>query len=178
MFRLAVWDKACSFPKVPSRRKPIYLLIWIYGAYFATRPLFLKLFGDEASNPLRELADRLFDLGIFAVLFWLFFRLTRVLESRLSDWAKKTDSKLDDLLVPLLGRSLRVIVPVVGLIFALPVIGLPPQYAGILAKGSSILIIGSIAWILSQGVRLGEQAVLARFDITAADNLRRHSYLG
>ena len=151
--------------------KPLYLVIWIYGLYFATTPLFLRL-SEEGTNPLHGFAGRLFDAGMFAVLFWFFFRLTRVLEARLSAWAKKTESKLDDLVVPLFGRSLRVIVPVVGIIFALPIIGLPPQYASVVAKGSSILIIGSIAWILSQGVRLGEQAVLARYDIKASDNLQ------
>ena len=75
-------------------------------------------------------------------------------------------------MVPLLGRSLRVIVPVVGIILALPLIGLPPEYSGVLAKGSSILLIGTVAWILFQAVHLGEQAVLAKYDITAADNLQ------
>ncbi len=84
----------------------------------------------------------------------------------------KSSSKLDDLVVPLLGRSLRVVVPVVGLIFALPMIGLSPESAGVLAKGSSILIIGVVAYVLFQAVGLAEKAVLSRYDITAADNLQ------
>ncbi len=152
--------------------KPVYLLIWVYGVYFAALPLLMKFPSAEELQPVREIVDRLFGLGVFVVLFWLFFRLTHVLETRLKSWTAKTESKLDDLFVPLLGRSLRVIVPVVGIIFALPVIGLPPEYAGVLAKGSSILIIGTVAWVLSQAVHLGEQAVLAEYDIKAADNLQ------
>ena len=152
--------------------KPLYLLIWIYGVYFAITPLLLKIKPDEGLNAVRAFFDKLFDLGVFAVLFWLFFRFTRVLEARLALWASKTSSKLDDLFVPLLGKSLRVIVPVVGIIFALPILNLPPQYAAVLAKGSSILLIVAVAIILFQAVGIGEKAVLTKFDITAADNLQ------
>ncbi len=151
--------------------KPLYLLIWVYGVYFAALPLLMKLPSAEELQPVREIFDKLFGLGVFVVLFWLFFRLTHVLETRLMAWAAKTESKLDDLLVPLVGRSLRVIVPVVGIIFALPVIGLSPEYAGVLGKGSSILLIVTVAWVLIQAVNLGEKAVLAEFDINASDNL-------
>lgn len=122
-------------------------------------------------RPLRQLFDKLFNVGVFVVMLWLLFKLAHVIEVWLKAWAAKTESKLDDLVVPLLGRSLRVIVPVVGLIFALPMIGLSPESAGVLAKGSSRLVIGAVASILFQSVGLGEKAVLARCDINAADNL-------
>ena len=109
---------------------------------------------------------------MFAVLFWLFFRFTHVLEARLAALAAKTESKLDDLFVPLVGKSLRVIVPVVGIIFALPILDLPPEYAGILAKGTSILLIVAVALISFQAVNLGEKAVLTEYDINVADNLQ------
>ena len=152
--------------------KPLYLLIWIYGIYLTATPLLLKLPPDEELPVVREFFDKLFDLGMFAVIFWLFFRFTHVLEARLSAIAAKTDSKLDDLFVPLLGRSLRVIVPVVGLILALPLLGLPPEYAGFLAKGTSILLIVAVAVIAFQAVNLGEKAVLTKYDINVADNLQ------
>jgi small-conductance mechanosensitive channel len=116
--------------------------------------------------------DGVFSLATFAVFLWLAVRLTRVLETHLKIWARGTSSFLDDLSVPLLGRTLRVIVPVVGLIFALPLIGLPASFEGIVAKGSSFLIIGAVAWILFHAVGLVEKATLAKFDINAADNLQ------
>jgi small-conductance mechanosensitive channel len=152
--------------------KPLYVLIWICGIYLAAMPLLLKLPPDEELQVIRVLFDKLFDLGMFVAVFWLFFRFTHLLEARLEIWAKRTDSKIDDLLVPLLGRSLRVILPVVGIIFALPLLGLPAAYAVVLGKGTSILLIVAVAAILFQAVNLGEKAVLARFDIKAADNLR------
>lgn len=78
--------------------KPLYVLIWIYGIYLAATPLLLKLPGDESLHVIRVLFDKLFDLGVFAVVFWLFFRFTHVLEAQLAVWTAKSKSKLDDLL--------------------------------------------------------------------------------
>ncbi len=153
--------------------RPLYVLIWIYGIYFAMTPLLLKLDSDSAWNYfIRDIFSKVFDLGVFAILFWLFFRFTQVLESQLSLWAARSRSKLDDLFVPLIGKSLRIIVSVVGIIFALPVLGLPPEFAGAIGKGTSILLIVAVAIILFQAVNLGEKAVLTQFDINAADNLQ------
>ncbi len=153
--------------------KPLYLLIWVFGVYLAVTPLLLKIPQFESLQIARAVIAQLFDLGVFAALFWLFFRLTRVLETRLDAWAASgARSQLDELLVQLLGRSLRIIVPVIGIILALPILNLSTEYAGVLAKASSILLIIAVAVILFQAVHLGEKAVLTRFDITAADNLR------
>jgi small-conductance mechanosensitive channel len=152
--------------------RPLYLLIWIYGVYFALTPLLRRLPDDNDLDAFRQFSGKVFDLGVFAVLFWLFYRFTRVLEARLAALAARTESKLDDLFVPLIGRGLRVIVPVVGIIFALPILNLPAEYAGILSRGTSILLIIAVAVIAFQSVSIGEKAVLAEFDIKAADNLQ------
>ena len=152
--------------------KPLYGLIWIYGIYIASSPLLLKLPPDGKLQAVQLFFDRLFDLGVFAALFWLFFRFTHVLESRLAEWAAKTGSKFDYLIIPLIGKSLRVIVPVVGIIFALPILNLSPAYAELLSRGSSILLIAAVALIAFQAVNLVEKAVLARYDITVPDNLQ------
>lgn len=164
--------KAWHSQWVHAVRRPLYLFIWICAVYLASSPILVKLSSGDSLYPLRRGVDRLFGLGMFIVVFWLFFGFTRVLEGRMASWASRTNSKLDDLVVPLLGRSLRVIIPVIGIIMALPLIGLPQAYAGFVAKASSILLILTVAWILVQAVHLVEKAVLAKYDITAADNLQ------
>ena len=152
--------------------RPLYLLIWIYGLYMVATPFWLKLPADGEWQAVRDSGHKLFDLVVFVVLFWLFFRFTYVLEARLADWTARTRNKLDDLLVPLLGKSLRIIVPVVGVVFALPVLDLPPEYAALFSKGSSILLIVAVALISLQAVNVIERVVLAHYDITVADNLQ------
>jgi small-conductance mechanosensitive channel len=150
---------------------PLYALAWAGGIYVAATTLLRKLLSAQEWGLELQFLSKLVDLGVFAALFWLFFRLTRVLETRLAAWAAKTGSALDQLFVPLLGKCLRVMVPVVGIILALPVLGLPQEYAGLVAKGTSILLIVAVALIAFQAVGLGEKVVVTRFDIGVADNL-------
>jgi len=153
-------------------RGPLYLLIWICGGYFALAPLAASLPPLWRPGAVLGFLRTLLNIGIFAVAFWSCFRFTRVLEARLSSWAARTSSRLDDLLVPLLGRGLRVILPVLAIIFALPILGLPPAYAGVAAKGSSVLLILAITVVIFHAVKTLQELILLRFDITASDNLR------
>jgi small-conductance mechanosensitive channel len=151
---------------------PIYSLIWAAGVCMAATTLLRRLLPAQEWNVVLQGLGKLVDLAVFAVLFWLFLRFTRLLETRLGAWAAKRASKLDQLFVPLLGKCLRVMVPVVGVILALPVLGLPAEYAGLVAKGTSILLIVAVALISFQAVGLCEKVVLMKFDIGVADNLR------
>ncbi|HUA25620.1 MAG TPA: mechanosensitive ion channel domain-containing protein [Steroidobacteraceae bacterium] len=151
-------------------RGPLYLLIWICGSYFALAPLVASSPGG--SGQILGALRTLLNLGVFAVAFWFCFRFTRVLEARMSAWAAHTSGRLDDLLVPLLGRGLRVILPVLAIIFALPILGLPPAYAATAGKGISALLIVAITVVLFQAVKTVQEMMLLRFDITASNNLR------
>jgi small-conductance mechanosensitive channel len=167
-----VEDEAFRKDSIAVIGKPTYLLVWIYGVYLASTPFLLRMGEGQDWRIVLNFVDKLLDAAVFAVLLWLFFRFTHVLESWIKKWFSKTASKLDDLLAPLLGKSLRIIVPVLGIIFALPLLGLPEHYASVVAKGTSILIIVGVALILWQLVGLGEKAVMAEYDINVADNLR------
>lgn len=151
--------------------KPLEYLIWICGCYLAITALFVNHYPEQPLPPSHQIFRNLFNLGVFLVVFWVFFRLTNVIELILASWTRRTKSKLDDVLISLLTRSLRVIVPVMGVMFALPLTGFPEKYAGVVATGSSILLICAVAWILFAAVQMGEKAVLAKYDISAADNL-------
>ena len=152
--------------------KPLYLLIWIYGIYFAVTLLTPDLLPGAATTDAQQVFDRILDFALVILVCWLFLRLTRALEARLAQWATKSKSKLDDILVPLIGKSLRILVPVIAIILMLPVIGLPAAYNGLIAKASSLLIIGAISWILFGTVDAVEKFTLSKYDITVADNLQ------
>ena len=152
--------------------KPLYTLIWIFGVYFAVTALLPRLEPGDELHVVREILDKVFNLGFFAVVFWFFFPFTHVLERQLTRWATKSDSKFAALLILQGGKSFRIIAAVVGVIFTLPILGLPPEYAGVLGKGTSIMLIVAVATIASQAVNLAEKAALTQFDIKAADNLR------
>ena len=152
--------------------KPLTLLLWTWCGYYALTTLLGKLPVDSAVLLPQSVLYGLFVLGTSIAWLWLFFRLTHALEAWLVVVAAKSPGKLDDLFVPLIGRSLRIIVPVIGIFFIIPLLGLPPELAAALDKAGSVLVIIAVAAILSQSVRVGEKAVLARYDITVADNLQ------
>jgi small-conductance mechanosensitive channel len=151
-------------------RKPLFFALWFYGLYFAFTLLRVRL--APGAEALQSSLDKVLDAGVFCLLCWLFVRFTRVLETRLSEWAVKSDSKLDDALVPLLGKVARVGVPVMAVILALPVLGLPAAYSGIISRASSLLIIGSISWALVQAVKTLEVFILGKYNLNVADNLQ------
>jgi small-conductance mechanosensitive channel len=150
---------------------PAYLALWFYGLYLAIAPLLLSL-PPDVDHPVLRLFHHGFALGVFAALFWLAFRSTHVVETRLRLWARATSDHLDRLIIPLLGRTLRTLIPILAIILALPLLGLPEAYAGFVATAGSLLVIGAIAWILVQVVNLGEQFIVSRYDTSVADNLR------
>ena len=152
--------------------RPLYALIWVYGIYFIATPVLRRLNADQDLAEVRAVVDRLLDVGLFAALCWFLVRLTRVMQAHLELWAARSASRLDALFIPLLGKSLRILVPVLGIIFALPMLDLPSRFGAILAKASSILLIGALAAMLMQLIATSEKALLAHFDLTAANNLR------
>ena len=164
--------KALRLRALAALGKPIYALIWIGGIYVAGVPLLMKLPAGASSRSAQGLIDTLFDLGVFAMLFWCIYRLTHVLDQALSSWADKTNSMANNLIAGLVGKSLRILVPFLGVIFAVPILSLPPRYAGILTTGTSILFIVAVAAVLFRAVGIAQHAIFARYDISAADNLR------
>jgi len=152
--------------------QPLYLLIWIYGIYLAATPVLLKLPAPQNLHPVVRVVETFFNVGAFAAFIWACYRCTPVLETRIRSWTSRTSSKVDDLIAPLAGRTLRVLVPVLGVLFARRVLALPPEYSDVVAKASSLLLIGVVAFLAFQAVRFGEKAIMVRHDITAADNLQ------
>ncbi|MGH7826714.1 MAG: mechanosensitive ion channel family protein [Candidatus Binatia bacterium] len=153
-------------------RKPLKLAFWVYSIYFVALPLLLLLQPGHSMYPVRLLFEKAFDLGLFGALYWLLYRLVHVVEIRVKLWAGDSRGGLEDLLIELIGKTFRIVIPVAAVIAGLPLFGLPPSYDAVVGKASSLLIVGAISWMLFHVVDVGEQFVLRRYDLRAADNLR------
>jgi small-conductance mechanosensitive channel len=152
--------------------KPLHGLIWAAGLYFAVTTLIAIAGPAGHAASLQALARLLFDLALFVIVFWLAVRLTRVLHERLMRWAARTGNTVDDFVLPLIGGSLRIAVPVIGVILALPLLHLPSRLDAAMGKFTSILLIAALAAMLLQAVHVGARAILAGHDTRVADNLR------
>ncbi len=102
-----------------SASGPAVLLIFTGGLNVSM--LFLSM-----SEPVRSAADTLIQLLISVSIAYFLYRLVDVAEYYLNRYAGKTESKLDDMLVPLIRKTIRVvIVIIVGLYVAESVSGKP-----------------------------------------------------
>ena len=152
--------------------RPLFIMIWVYGAYLAMTPVLLRLGPSPGIASLRRAMDVAASVGAFVALTWLLLRATRVLEEHLAAWSAARPGTSDDLLVPLMGVAARVLVVVAAIMIGLPMLGLPAEYASALSKLTSIVLIVSVAVLLFRGVNIAQTVVLRHFDIGAADNLR------
>ncbi len=152
--------------------KPLYLLIWLLGAYVAAMPLLIELRPDQGLNTVQRSLDAGFGFGAFVILLWFVLRSSRMAEAHVAAWAATTPSRIDDLLVPLLGSSFRILVIIIAVILGMPMLGLPAPFASVVLRITSIVLIIAVAVLLVRAVAMGQSVVLIRFDMAAPDNLR------
>jgi MscS family membrane protein len=133
--------------------------------------LFLKM-----SEPVRNAADTVVQLFISVAIAFFLYRLVDVVEYYLNVYVQKTDTKLDDMLVPLLRKTFRVVIVIItGLYIAESVSGKPMStiLAGVglgglafaLAAQDSIKnFFGSIMILLDKPFAVGERIVVDGYD--------------
>jgi small-conductance mechanosensitive channel len=155
-----------------SVSKPLYMIIALYAIYFALLPFVLALQAHEGIEILRAGLTVLFNLAALAALLWFGLRLTSAVETRLVQWSGKGPTRVDHLLIPLLSSCMRIALIVAAIYLAIAVLDFPDRYADTLSKLNSIVFILAAASVFVRSVRAGEQLVLGRYDITAADNLK------
>ena len=148
---------------------PVTLLIVTGG--FNISFLFL-----EMTEQVRSAADTLVQLMISVSIAYFLYRLVDVAEYYLSRYAEKTESTLDDMLVPLIRKTIRVvIVVIVGLYIAESVSGQPMStiIAGLglgglafaLAAQDSIKnFFGSVMILLDKPFSVGDRISIDGFD--------------
>jgi len=151
--------------------KPLRLALWILGLQWT---VWLFTSGQPAGATLpfwAALALQLAALGWVAVVVWTLAGVTRELERAFLEVASRTETVWDDLVLRILGRAFRVFLPVVGLLWVAPIIGLPERFDNWLRTGTSLVLVATFGWMLIQIVNIGQQILLSRFDVNRPDNL-------
>src|SRR5437773_9598075 len=115
-------------------RKPVALFLWMCGGAFALLPIVAGI----NSRPTRIFWGRTLTAILYAgsiiALLWLVFRAIRAVEKRMRVWAERTRSLPGKIVVPIVGHSLRVAVPLLGIILLLPVLKLPENWTWVTQK--------------------------------------------
>lgn len=145
---------------VQESEKPISFLFMI-GFFWAT---YTNLMLSVTTN---YYLSTLLDVAFLGSFVWLFYNLINVLTHYLDDLTAKTESKLDDQLVPLIRKTLKVFVVVIGLIFImqnnginvtslLAGLGLGGLAIALAAKDTLANFFGSITIFTDQPFQVGD----------------------
>jgi small-conductance mechanosensitive channel len=86
-------------------------------------------------------------------------------------WAERTNSLLGRVIVPILGHSLRLAVPLLGIILLLPLLRLPENWTWVTQKAFGIFLIVALSVLIVRGVNAVQQALLSRHRMDVPDNL-------
>jgi small-conductance mechanosensitive channel len=172
-------QRATSATAAPTRvhvatalGRPLAALIWTYCLYLAIAPILPRLIPGGGGTVVRQAMDIAFNLLAFTAAWWFLFRVTHGVEARLRLWTHASRNPSEAVLVAALGSGLRIIVTAVAVIIGVSLLQLPAQWAGAARTLDSIVLIVSVALLLSRTVNTLRLLVLARFDTTVADNLR------
>ena len=152
-------------------RKPVALFLWMCGGAFALLPIVAGI----NSRPTRIFWGRgltaIFYAGWIIALLWLVFRAIRAVEKRMRFWAEQTRSLLGKILVPIVGQSLRLAVPLLGIILLLLLLKLPENWMWVTQKGVGILFIVTLSYLIVHGINAMQTALLSRQRLDLPDNL-------
>src|SRR5437879_6334819 len=97
-------------------RKPFALFIWMCGGGFALMPIATGIIGRPTRIFYVGLLTAILYAGWIIALLWLVFRAVLAVEKRMHEWAERTSSLIGRVIIPIVGHTLRLSVPLLGII--------------------------------------------------------------
>lgn len=156
--------------------KPLSLFIWVYGIYAALTPLLIHFQQPGGANFLLRAFQKAADVGAAVALIWFILRLVTIVDVQLKKWAASTESTIDDILVPLVGKTLRVFILIIGgviviqnltgvkigpLLASLGIGGLAVAFA---ARESIANFFGTLTILFDKPFEAGQRVVINDYD--------------
>jgi len=150
--------------------KPVAMLCFVMGLNAGLSVLTLK-------EAVSGIADNTLDALYAIAIGYAVYRLMDILDHYLARWAAKTESKLDDMLVPLVRKSVRVAAVVVVVIVVLSSVLETEQVAAVLTSlgvgGLAVALaaqdtlknfFGSLMILLDKPFQIGDRIILGGHD--------------
>jgi MscS family membrane protein len=188
--RLLRWGIRCKIDAIPYQEgviswlrlflqaivKPVSLFIYVYGIYAALSPLYGYFEGADGTSLVVTVVKRCADIGGTVALFWFFYQLVVLLDARLIKWADGTESSIDNMLAPLIGKSLRVFIIIVGGMMVLqnltglqiaPLLaslGIGGLAVALAAKDSIANFFGTLTILFDKPFQVGDRIVINNYD--------------
>lgn len=170
--RLPKWSEVLG----EALSKPLCLFLWVYGTYAALTPLFVHFEKPLGANVLQNLAKSIADIGGLLALVWFIYRVIKLVDVELERRAQAPDSRIDDMQVSLLGKTLRWAVGIVGSILILQYItglragpliaslGIGGLAIALAAKESLENLFGTATIVFDKPFRAGDRVKIDSYD--------------
>jgi small-conductance mechanosensitive channel len=152
-------------------RKPLAFFIAMCGGAFALLPIAIGIIGRPTRIFYVRTLTAIFYAGWIVALLWLVFRVILAIEKRMRMWAERTNSLIGNVTIPILGHTLRMLVPLLGVILLLPLLRLPEDWAWVTQKGFGILLIVALSILIVRGVNAVQSALMSRNRLDVPDNV-------
>jgi len=156
--------------------KPISVFIWVYGTYIAISPLFVHFRKPDGVNLVHTVAQKVADFGFAIALFWFVYKLVTIIDFHLKKWTATTESTIDDVLAPLVGKTLRVFIILIGSILIiqnltgveigplLASLGIGGIAIALAAKDSIANFFGTLTILFDKPFQVGERILIDSYD--------------
>ena len=152
-------------------RKPLALFLCMCGGAFVLMPIATGIIGRPTRIFWVRTLTAILYAGWIIALLWLVFRVILAVEKRMRQWADRTSSIIGKVIVPIVAQTLRLTVPLLGVILLLPLLRLPEEWTWVTQKAFGILLIGAFSFLIIHSINAVQAALLSRHRMDAPDNL-------
>jgi len=161
--------------------KPLSMFIWVYGIYLVLTPLFVNFRNPDGTNLVHTVAQKAAGLGAAVAIVWFIFKLVSIVDFHFKKWAASTDSTIDDVVAPLVGKTLRVFIVIIGGILILqnltgvkigPLLaslGIGGIAVALAAKDSIANFFGTLTIFFDKPFQVGERIMIDNYDGVVED---------
>ncbi len=158
--------------------KPLSLFIWAYGLFGALSIVLVQMPKNARPDLLKSVAGTGADIAGSVAVIWVAYRLVVLSDVRIKEWAGVRPSKIDQLLVGIVGKTLRIAVVILGSIMVIqnvtgiqmgPLIaslGLGGLAIALAGKDSVANFFGTLTIIFDKPFQIGDQIVIDKFEGT------------
>ncbi|MFO1505184.1 MAG: mechanosensitive ion channel [Steroidobacteraceae bacterium] len=149
---------------------PLALLLWLYGLHYALSLAVVDINEPQVNRYAVPLLGALRGIGTLLALVWLLLRIGRAIEQRLVAIAKQSHTRSDDFFLPIVGTAIRLLLPLLAVILGSTTLDVPERFQTLFRNGVSMLLVGSLAFVLYRLVDAACDLLLERYRIDVPDN--------
>lgn len=158
---------------VEKIKPPFSYIVWFIGIKVALKPLSLDF----------EILDRILNTIVLAIVIYIVVVLVGIIVTGgLKHITAKTESTLDDALMPLITKTVNVVIILVGIMWMLKVwnVDITPMLAslgvaglaiGLAVKDSLSNIFGGVSMILDQTIKVGDKIKIESGEVGIVDDM-------